>query len=555
MANNTISQTLKAPSLVANTRYTGASSGIQYVSNAGGTADIQFVDIPGALQAGWTYASATSETVGSKLRRFALQAQQNGNPMTNTPWQTEAAWVTATAYQQNHIVSNAGNLYNCLATIATSGTAPTGTGTTPITDGSGSWTYIGPVINSSAQAGAPVVTVTSNTAFGFGVETTLYNKNWGVSYPVSGQLATFTGGLWFNYAAANLGVSFYGVSGPTAGATQTQPNNGAGWPIQPNFQTGYSLPAITQKLVFYTDSVKFGVGISSGGGNGSMRILVDDKYVTYGNYVAANVPGNAIVRATVDFTATYPTRQPKLRKVVIEIQGYTSFFYSLNFNQQDSVFPLARNQFIRAVWFTDSFGGPTGLGGDFTNMVGKYLGWEDNWSWGQAGAGVIAPNTINAGTVPYIYRYQDVATCPDPDVIVIQGSVNDGSWGAGNGYTSVQTTTLALLQNIRQLRGNVPIFFIGVNNSPSNQSRYPLTDAAYQAAIAQFNDPQTFYFSITNDTTGPWVTGTGYALAQTGVGNNDIYNYDATHYVSPVGYRYYSQRIADKIRQAIQLIP
>ena len=168
------------------------------------------------------------------------------------------------------------------------------------------------------------------------------------------------------------------TSGPTAGAPQTQANGNSGFPIQPNFQTGFSLPSITQKIVFYTDSVKFGIGVQSGGGNGTMRILVDDKYITLGNYIAYNVPSNALVRATVDFTSTYPTRQPKLRKIIVEIQGYVTDFYSLCFNQQDSVFPMARNQFIRAIWFTDSFGGSCGQGGDFASMIGKYIGWEDN---------------------------------------------------------------------------------------------------------------------------------------------------------------------------------
>lgn len=195
MANNTTSQTLHAPGFASNLRYTGASTGIQYVSSAAGTADILFVDVAGAISAGWSSPTFTAETIGNKLRRFALQATQNGNAMTNTPWGTEAAWTTATAYQPNHIVSNAGNLYSCVSTITSSLTAPTGTATTPITDNGGTWTYIGPVINSSAQAGSPVVTITNNTSFGFGVETTLNGKNWGISTPISGQLATPMGGL------------------------------------------------------------------------------------------------------------------------------------------------------------------------------------------------------------------------------------------------------------------------------------------------------------------------------------------------------------------------
>jgi hypothetical protein len=75
-------------------------------------------------------------------RLNAWQYGSNNAQAANTP----KAWATSTAVTQwTSWVQNGGNIYLCVASGTTSSSpgGPTGTGTSPITDGSASWLYIG----------------------------------------------------------------------------------------------------------------------------------------------------------------------------------------------------------------------------------------------------------------------------------------------------------------------------------------------------------------------------------------------------------------------------
>lgn len=67
-----------------------------------------------------------------------VNAAASGTMLGNAP-----AWVTATAYTQYQIRSNAGNLYEAQGDGTSGATAPTGTGT--VSDGTVSWKYVGTV--------------------------------------------------------------------------------------------------------------------------------------------------------------------------------------------------------------------------------------------------------------------------------------------------------------------------------------------------------------------------------------------------------------------------
>ena len=109
----------------------GPSSG----SGIGGTSVGGPTGTSSAISDGSPGSSVTWQYVGAAL--LQVGAFRTSNDTT-----TGSAWAGASVYALNTIVTNGGNAYVCSAAIASATTAPTGTALS-ITDGSGTWRYLG----------------------------------------------------------------------------------------------------------------------------------------------------------------------------------------------------------------------------------------------------------------------------------------------------------------------------------------------------------------------------------------------------------------------------
>ena len=492
------------------------------------------------------------ESLGAKLRRLAAQAQtaNAANNLTNAPWQPEVAWAATTAYGPGNVVSQSGNLYvyDSLAAAGTSGASGpavagfpgVGTQYAQITDGTAFWYYLGPVVTASALAGAPTFGSSGNGSAAPAGTADLYNAytlGWN-NPPAVNQPVTLLNGLGIKQIAAQqiVGISSTSVQSGYAAVYGANPSGNLGW------------VAASAKLATFSDSPKCGVQVlqMNNSANWQVRASATDdagntRYVTWGSKTAG-AANNQTSRYWLDFTASGGRR---FRELTFE--WYSCGLMTLFGSAQDTFMPLRRTDYIRAVWFTDSFGQTWDtIGDDLVSRCGKLLGWKDNWNsyLPASGLGQQPANGLN-----YLQRVVDATVnCPDADICVIVGSRNDGI-----NPSVVQANLQLMLAAIRSAKPSLPIVVIG--NTPGGSSvNVAAVDTAMTAAVAAFNDSQTFYYSDYSDTPA-WIIGTGYVGGVTGTGNSDFYiRTDQTH-PTTAGRQYLASRIADKIRLAITRIP
>lgn len=144
----------------------------------------------------------------------------------------------------------------------------------------------------------------------------------------------------------------------------------------------------------------------------------------------------------------------------------------------------------------------------------------------------------NGAFGPYSTRVVDLIAAA-PDVILLQGSLNDPT----NGYTTgqVATAAAALIATIQAALPHTPIFLTGILDVRHTASQSG--NGAYNTALAAVAASAGVTFI---DTTG-WGFGTGDYLTPTGDGNCDFNLYaDLIHPTVP-GAKYVASRLASAI--------
>lgn len=192
-----------------------------------------------------------------------------------------------------------------------------------------------------------------------------------------------------------------------------------------------------------------------------------------------------------------------------------------------------------AVFLGDSVTNGSGANSGAT-FYGAAMGARLGWT--VTPKGVSSCGYIHGGANNYASRVAADVIALAPDVVVVQGSVNDSdSSGA-----AIQAAATALYATIRAGLPNALIYVVGLWLwATDSTAAYIAGTAAMAAACAtagiKYIDPYTL----------GWVTGTGHAgpsPALAGNGNADVYVYDTVPHPTQAGHDYLGTRLAFAIK-------
>lgn len=478
-------------------------------------------------------------TLGSKLRRLELAAQQS-NPNINLPANAPPAWAGTTNYTSGQTVSNGGQLYwdtigTSLSpcTSASSG-GPTGTGAALITDNTCSWYWVNVVNQSASALTAPVISFLdlNSGAPPPSPFTNLFSAT--VSVPANFQIG---GGFFLNPSG---GQSF------RSGVVTTLQALGTGVCGQQGANCGaqeYSLDWLSDAPKSY---------ISMVGNNCSSVLYVNGALVAPQTFWTSSSNQTYLI---VDYTSTggrqvrhfhqlFAGGGPGLCNLGSNGSGPGSQGIQVAITPADSIWLPSSIDNIRAVFVSDSYGQVGAVGYDFAQLVGRALGWSDNWDDTEGGSGY----QVNLGG-GLNYQNRISSECnSNGDIFLIWGGLNDP-------LTGEQAAVLNYLRTLRACQPGKPIIVFGV---PQPGGVGEITkEQAIQAAVQQFNDPLAFFIPVSTDPTGAWITGTGNVAAPTGSGNGDVYiSADGTHPTASLGNPYLAiSKAVPAIQNIIAKIP
>lgn len=239
----------------------------------------------------------------------------------------------------------------------------------------------------------------------------------------------------------------------------------------------------------------------------------------------------------------------RIRKVRFEITN--GMFGGIYMKKTDTVFPISTPKLPLACYTGSSI-----TEGGYPWYVSQILG-MDCINAGVGGTGYVNPG--QNGRVRYIERADNDLIKPNPDLIVIEGGINDSSY-------SIEEVTSAADELYKYIKGklpNVKIIVIGMY-WPRTASQ-PVLDM--NAALRQtcLNNQIAFIDLLRGDTVlpngalvtegmGAFLTGSGHAGNLRGDGNADIYtSADGTH-PTKEGKLYIAQRLATEIYKILQYI-
>ena len=450
-------------------------------------ADLQAV-VSATITSGNASIAATNSFVAGQAVFFATTV---GNITAGATYYVQATGLSGSAFQ--------------VSTGQISGSVtPSASGTSNV-QGVCYWQYIGPVVTSAAQAGAPTLSLSTSAPAGLRQIGNSQSIPLWADTPVAGQQFSVHGGH-----ATNLSGAYTGIIACAAG-------NGVsfgGFPALPDGSNAAYSSA--QKFSTETDSQKFVLQLGCPSGFPAIRVTVSDdigqeRYVNCGITVTGSLPttvnSNNTVYLTVDLSGM-PAQG--LRKVSVEsTQLVLCGIYA---SPGETFLPLRRQDYLRVAHFYDSQGGSWDLAPDSqATTLGKLLGAHDVWSNQVTGTGFVSPN--NTSYYNYLQRVKNITVTGggDFDLVVAIGSTNDG--GTGQTFLPlIQGNCLAFLQQMRAAMPSTPIVIVGVPSVGSNNTSTQYLaqmNASLSAAVAQFNDPTglTFYVDTLYDPRGPWLFG------------------------------------------------
>lgn len=159
----------------------------------------------------------------------------------------------------------------------------------------------------------------------------------------------------------------------------------------------------------------------------------------------------------------------------------------------------------------------------YAHLLGHLIG-ADAWVDGIGGTGLVSTGGISTKG-PYVDRIttDDADTRLDPDVVLVQGSVNDSQ-----GTATVQAAAATALSTIRDQWPNAYVITTGILR-PRQASSLVNTDAQCNTAMLNASAGGAADLFI-NPPADLWYSGTGRVGATTGVGNVDtLMSSDSVH--------------------------
>jgi lysophospholipase L1-like esterase len=186
------------------------------------------------------------------------------------------------------------------------------------------------------------------------------------------------------------------------------------------------------------------------GSGGNLWCRVDGEYVTLtGQTILSD--GN-IYYYYIDFGSV------ALRK--IEVFSTTPSYNGIYTKQTDSIYPAELNG-PRCIVLGDSFAEGTGGNGIncYIQQFADALGWNDVWQSGSGATGFLANNADTYNT--YRQRLVLDVIAYNPEIVILQGSINDGLFSASAVGAEVAIT-------LAQLKSALPDCIILVTSSLQN---------------------------------------------------------------------------------------
>ena len=282
------------------------------------------------------------------------------------------------------------------------------------------------------------------------------------------------------------------------------------------------------------------------GTNGKYKLAVDEgtgfKY-TYDDTKPLNEANGNQYITKVAF------RDKRIRRIRFEI--YNSIFGGAYIKPTDSIFPISLPKLPLACYTGSSI-----TEGGYPWYVSQILG-MDCINAGVGGTGYVNNGPLNR--VKYIDRVDNDLIKPNPDLVVIEGGINDSKYE----ISEVTSSADELYKYIKEKLPNAKIIIIGMYWSRNaDQPTLDMNSALRETAL---NNQLAYIDLLLGDTilpdgtlvtegAGAFLTGTGHAGSLKGDGNADIYtSADGTH-PTKEGKLYIAQRLATEIYKILQYI-
>jgi len=226
-----------------------------------------------------------------------------------------------------------------------------------------------------------------------------------------------------------------GAISPTVGAGATVmfdnvTNNLAGTAFySPSFGVSFLHHGSALELVFSPNGTSY-------------LVKVDDEYVTL---TPQSVGNSGTFYAKYDFGGSARRR--------IEVLGYNSAFNGVNVGPNDSLDP-APVRGPRVIVLGDSFAQAQPNG--WTSALADWMGWDDVWASALGGTGYLADNSGTQHT--YRGRVVHDVINYSPDIVIIEGSVNDDGGSYETKPTAIGAEAALLYAQIRAALPNALVF-------------------------------------------------------------------------------------------------
>jgi lysophospholipase L1-like esterase len=325
-----------------------------------------------------------------------------------------------------------------------------------------------------------------------------------------------------------------------------QPVAGAGAAIPRGYTkadgSGVVPNADSSQTAFDFDGASFDIWARSNT-NLLYRLWVNEQAVTT---AMQSVPGTNGAQAFINVNfGSASLGNP--RRIVVEFEDTTSAgipFLGLQIAPTDSVtFPSIPSP--RVIVVGDSFAqgmGTTHHRFGYAKHLGRLMGWADCWDnlGGVGGTGLVKDASATAGR--YLTRLAGDVIPYAPDLVIIQGSVNDTTF-SGTGVVGP-----ALITYVNTLRAALPNVAVVVTSvlSPSAPVTANSTNSADLATAAA-----ALGIPFLNVDTPIVFTGTGRVGATAADGNADVYRASDNTHPTDAGHAMFATALAGLLGQAL----
>ena len=303
------------------------------------------------------------------------------------------------------------------------------------------------------------------------------------------------------------------------------------------FQVAYGITGayaqLPYRVEFDTDASQF--AISTLGTGGQYRLRVNGEYIALPASQGPSSDGNFYW-----LTVSFPTSERRATRM----ESLGQAFGGIALQAADHVYGPANPLGPRCIVLGDSY--TEGLL-CYAQRLADLMGWEV-WSSGVGGTGYLNPGA--PGRVKFRDRVQSDVIDQNPDIVLVAGGLNDGSYDP----QAVQAEAEALYSTILTNLPSTKLVVIGPWWPRGNPPQFILDtrDAIKSAAASQglyFIDP--IVSTNVEQVNVGWITGTGNVATPTGDGNADYYiSADGTH-PTDLGHQYLATRLAAALKPLV----